>query len=200
MSKMEIKTRIMGQPNGSGELKLTVKNGWKFWNIFAVENSNEVRVYLKSDEFKEFAYSVFSKYEGMSYDEMCNTDRKSDFQKIWDKLDRFAWKPDEAPFKINVSYKVIRTYCDGFTYRIVFSNNKDKRRCWYRKSLITGYAPFVDDAYQHLDDIYWYLYKDKAFNDKLATYKNWDEFFNNMSSDGFEDIMNSCIRQAKNVA
>ena len=70
MRKIEIKTRIMDKR----ELILTVKNGWKFWSRFAVKDSKELRTYLKSDEFKEYAYGVFSKYEGMTYDEMYKTD------------------------------------------------------------------------------------------------------------------------------
>ena len=91
----EIKTRIMSQPSGKNELILTVKNGWRFLHKFYVRDSKDLRAYLKSDEFMEYAYSVFSKYEGMTYKEMCNTDRKSDFQKIWEKLDRFAWRSSE---------------------------------------------------------------------------------------------------------
>lgn len=84
MGKREIKimTRIMSQPNGSSKLKLTVKNGWSFWNRFTVKDSKDLRDYLKSDKFKEYAYGIFSKYEGMTYKEICDTDRKSDFQKI----------------------------------------------------------------------------------------------------------------------
>ena len=199
MNKIEIKTRIMSQPNGSGKLKLTVKNGWEFWSWMHVCNLKHIKKYLKSDEFKEFAYSVFSKYEGMTYGEMCNTDRKTDFQKIWEKLDRFAWRTDDERFNIKVTLKLTKTYRNGFTYRVEYSNNKDNRRCWFNRFLSCGYMDKVS-ANMILDDFYCYLSKDKAFNDKLATYKTWDEFYANVSSDGFVDVMDSCLMDARLAA
>ena len=201
MEKREIKimTRIMSQPNGSSILKLTVKNGWSFWNRFTVKDSKDLRDYLKSDEFKEYAYGIFSKYEGMTYKEMCDTDRKSDFQKIWDKLDGFAWRTDDERFKITVNLKLSKTYRDGFTYRVEYSNNKDNRRCWFKRFLSNGYMD-KGLANMILDDFYCYLSKDKAFNDKLATYKTWDEFYANVSSDGFVDVMDSCLMDARLAA
>lgn len=199
MNKIEIKTRIMRQPNGSGKLKLTVKNGWEFWSWMHVCNLKHIKKYLKSDEFKEFAYSVFSKYEGMTYGEMCNTDRKPDFQKIWEKLDRFAWRTDDERFNIKVILKLTKTYRNGFTYRVEYSNNKDNRRCWFKRFLSCGYMDKVF-ANMILDDFYCYLSKDKAFNDKLATYKTWDEFYANVSSDDFVDVMDSCLMDARLAA
>lgn len=199
MNKIEIKTRIMRQPNGSGKLKLTVKNGWEFWSWMHVCNLKHIKKYLKSDEFKEFAYSVFSKYEGMTYGEMCNTDRKPDFQKIWEKLDRFAWRTDDERFNIKVTLKLTKTYRNGFTYRVEYSNNKDNRRCWFKRFLSCGY---MDKVFANMisDDFYCYLSKDKAFNDKLATYKTWDEFYANVSSDDFVDVMDSCLMDARLAA
>lgn len=196
--KFEIKTRIMSQANGSGKLTLTVKNGWRFWYWMYVENTNRIREYLKSDEFKEFAYSVFSKYEGMTDEEMYNTDRMSDFQKIWDKLNIFAWRTDEEQFKIKVSLKLSRTHGYGFTYRVEFGNNKDNRRCWFRRYLYLSYIDKVI-AKEILGDYYLYLCKDKAFNDKLATYKTWDEFYNDINDD-VKELTDDCLMRASLAA
>lgn len=198
MSKIEIKTRIVGQPNGSSKLTLTVKNGWWFRHRFEVKDSKDLRDYLKSDEFKDYAYNIFSKYEGMTYNEMHNTDRDPDFQKIWEKLDRFAWRPDGEQFKIKVTLKLTRTYRNGFTYRVEYSNNKDNRRCYYRRFLSGDY---IDNFFAHkiLDDFYSYLINNKEFSDKLATYKTWDEFDNNVDDD-IRDVMDSCLMKARLAA
>lgn len=182
MRKMEIKTRIMGQPDGSGELKLTVKNGWKFWNRFAVKNSNELRDYLKSDEFKEFAYSVFSKYEGMTYKEMCDADRKSDFQKIWDKLDRFAWvKPEYSDdFHIKITKRVmLDNHCGCFTSHMYITGkiyNKDMSR-YRRFNAIVDYC--TDDIFEDaLDSAYYAKYDDYDDNTYSEFREKFDETYN----------------------
>ena len=180
MKKIDFKTRIMSQPNGCGELNLAVKNSenaWIFTSRFTVKNSNELRDYLKSDEFKEYVYSVLSKYDDMTYKEMCNADRKSDFQKIWDKLDRFAWRTEDEPFKITMDVKLTRTYSNGFTYRVVFGSNKSKAYCWIRKfeevyHIDKGYANVL------LYNFLCCLKNDKKLSDKLSSYKSWNEFIN----------------------
>ena len=196
----EIKTRIMSQPNGSSKLKLIVKNGWSFWSIFTVKDSKELRTYLKSDEFKEFAYSVFSKYEGMNYTEMHNTDRNADFNKIWEKLDGFAWRADEKPFRITVDVKLTKTYRNGFTYRVAYSNNKDGRRCWTRKFAEGNYIDKVC-ANEMLDDFWRCLNEDKAFNDKLSSYKTWDEFWDDLShTRDIHNLVDNCMQVNKCMA
>lgn len=198
MEKREIKimTRIMSQPNGSSILKLTVKNGWSFWNRFTVKDSKDLRDYLKSDEFKEYAYNVFSKYEGMTYKDMCElwkTDNKADFQKIWDKLDGFAWRTDEEPFRINVSVKLTRTYSNGFTYRVEFSNNKDGKRSWIRK-FEEGHFIGKDYANEILGDYRLWLDKDKELSDKLSSYKNWDDFHNDFfNTRDINNLVDFCL-------
>lgn len=164
MRKIEFKTRITSQPNGSGELKLTVKNGWSFWSRFTVKNSNELREYLKSDEFKEFADSVFSKYEGMSYKEMCDADRKSDFQKIWDKLDRFAWVNPEysKDFHIKISKRErLDEHCGCFASYMHITGriyNKDMSR-YRRFHTIVEFC--TDDIYSYeLESAYYTKYDD----------------------------------------
>jgi hypothetical protein len=193
MNKFEIKTRIMSQPNGSGQLILTVTNGWWFNSRFVVEDSSELRTYLKSDEFKEYAYSVFSKYESMTYEEMDKTDREADFQKIWDKLDRFAWMAkEEEPLRISVDVKLTRRYSNGFRYRVEFSNNKNSARNWY-SMFHTGIFKKceVDWQLEHIDA---HLHWDKALNDKLATYKTWDEFRNDFNNtDDITDMVEKCV-------
>ena len=194
--KFEIKTRIMSQPNGSGKLIMTVKNGWWFNSSFVVKDSSELRTYLKSDEFKEYAYSVFSKYEGMNYTDMCDlwrTDHEADFQKVWDKLDRFAWRTeDEEPLRISVGVKLSRRYYNGFRYRVVFGNNKNNCRAWcsrfYTGRFFEKYD--VDCTLEHIDaNIHW----NKALNDKLATYKTWDEFRCDFNNDVIADMVDECV-------
>lgn len=203
MKKIEITTRIMSQPNGSSKLKLTVKNGWSFWSRSTVKDSKELRTYLKSDEFKEHAYSVFSKYEGMTYKDMCElhkTDSREDFKKIWEKLDGFAWRVDEEPFKITVDVKLTRTYRNGFTYRVAYSNNKDSRRCWTRKFAEGNY---IDKVYANemLDDFWRSLRKDRAFNDKLSSYKTWDEFWYDLShTRDIHNLVDNCMQVNKCMA
>ncbi|MBR5897964.1 MAG: hypothetical protein IKZ14_00670 [Muribaculaceae bacterium] len=193
MNKFEITTRIMSQPNGSGKLKLTIKNGWSFWNWMYVENTESIRNYLKSDEFKEFACSVFSKFEGMTYEEMHNTDRKPDFHKIWEKLDRFAWRAvEEEPFKINMSVKLIRTYRNGFRYRVVFGNNKNNAQSYRRKTQM-GYF-LKEEAYWDLGKKQNLLNRDKELNDKLATYNSWDEFNNDfLNKNDISNMVDKCL-------
>ena len=196
--KFEIMTRIMSQANGSGKLKLTVKNGWSFWGWMYVENTESIRNYLKSDEFKEYAYSVFSKYEGMTYEKMHNSKsmRDADFKQIWEKLDRFAWRTDdEEPFKVIVDTKLVRTYSNGFRYRVVFSNNKDNKRCWYNKVKMVGCKR--DVANEYLADIDYVMQKDKEFMDKLATYKTWDEFYSDTCNrTDISSMVNRCVNAA----
>lgn len=193
--KFEIKTRIMSQPNGSGKLIMTVKNGWWFNSRFVVKDSSELRTYLKSDEFKEYAYSVFSKYEGMTYTEMCDlwrTDHEADFQKIWDKLDRFAWRTeDEEALRISVGVKLSRRYSNGFRYRVVFSNNKNGCRAWCSRFYTGSFEKCdVDWKLEHIDaNIHW----NKALNDKLATYKTWDEFRCDFNNDVIADMVDECV-------
>lgn len=182
VKKIEIKTRIMGQPDGSGELKLTVKNGWSFWSRFTVKNSNEVRVYLKSDEFKEFAYSVFSKYEGMSYDEMCNADRKSDFQKIWDKLDRFAWVKTEYSddFHIKITKRErLDEHCGCITsYMYITGRIYNKDMSKYRRfNTIVDFC--IDDIYgEALESAYYAKYDDYDRDTYSEFQEKFDEKYN----------------------
>ena len=136
--------------------------------------------------------------EGMTDEEMYNTDRMSDFQKIWDKLNIFAWRTDEEQFKIKVSLKLSRTHGYGFTYRVEFGNNKDNRRCWFRRYLYLSYIDKVI-AKEILGDYYLYLGKDKAFNDKLATYKTWDEFYNDINDD-VKELTDDCLMRASLAA
>lgn len=202
MRKIEIKTRIMSQPNGSSYLTLYVKNGWRQRYHFNVKDSKELRDYLKSNEFKEYANSVFGKYEGMTYNEMCklwDTDHWDDNDRMKEKLDRFAWIANEDQFKIKVSLKLTRTYSNAFTYRVEYSNNKDNRRCWFKRVYSVSYIGVLG-ANRILDDLACYLNQNKEFNDMLATYKTWDEFYNAIDEDGFVDIMDSCLMKAKLAA
>ena len=167
MKNIEIKARIMSQPNGSSKLKLTIKNGWSFWSKFTVNDSKELRDYLKSDDFKEYAYSVFSKYEGMTYEEIHNTDRKTDFQKIWEKLDRFAWRKEyelnflrDYHIKItkherldnNGGFFITNMYITGRIY------NRDNTK-YRRFNTIVSFC--IDDMYSEaLEDAYYAKYED----------------------------------------
>ena len=182
MKNIEIKTRIMSQPNGSGELVLSVKNGWRIKYRFTVNDIKELRTYLKSDEFKEYAHNVFSKYEGMTYNEMCKlweTDKSKDNNRIQEKLDRFAWRTEDEPFKITMDVKLTRTYSNGFTYRVVFGSNKSKAYSWIRK-FEEVYHIDKDYANELLYNFLCCLKNDKKLSDKLSSYKSWNEFHNDL--------------------
>ena len=146
----EIKTRIMGQPDGSSELILTVNNGWRISYRFTVKDSKDLRAYLKSDEFKEYAYSVFSKYEGMTYDDVSKlweNDKTEEFQKISDKLDAFCIKepakPAEEEFKVDFYLKLIKRCTDGIVVNVNFCNNIDGRRLYFKIFLRTKTSPYL---------------------------------------------------------
>lgn len=180
MNKIEIKTSIMSQPNGSGKLKLTVKNGWKFWSWMYVDNTKRIKKYLKSDEFKEFAYSVFSKYDGMTYGEMCNTDRKPDFQKIWEKLDGFAWRKEyelnslrDYHIKITKHERLDDNYGVYTSYMYITGRIYNKDCSSYRRfKTIVDFC--LDDMYcTALDDAYYAKYEDYDAD----IYSDFDEEF-----------------------
>lgn len=176
MDNFEIKTRIRKQDDGSGKLKLTVKNGWSFWHYFTVENNTEIRGYLKSEEFKEYAYSLFNKYKDMSYKQICDNRlmRNDDFKKIGEKLEKFAFSPSEEPFRIIMKVNLIKTYSNGYRYKVVFSNNKNNSKIWWKR---TQYGMFdrceVDWDLEHKWN---QLVYNKELMNKLKTYKTWKEF------------------------
>ena len=148
---------------------------------------------MKSDDFKEFSYSVLKKYEGMTYSEMdklWKTDHKEDFKKIDEKLDKFLWKPSEEPFKITIKTKLLRTYSNGFRYKVVFGNNKSDDWCSINQ---TCYAVNVPEyANEILGDIWYLLEQDEELEDKLATYSNWYDFDNDfMKKDDISKIVNN---------
>lgn len=179
MTKIKITTRIMSQPNGSSKLKLTVKNGWSFWNRFTVKDSKDLRDYLKSDKFKEYAYGIFSKYEGMTYKEICDTDRKSDFQKIWDKLDGFAWRTVESNYYNDFHIKITKRErlddnCGVFTSYMyitgrIYNNDLSRYRRFYT---IVDFC--TEDIY--LDELE-RAYYDKYEDYDVDTYSEFQEEF-----------------------
>ena len=205
MRKIEIKTRIMDKR----ELILTVKNGWKFWSRFAVKDSKELRTYLKSDEFKEYAYGVFSKYEGMTYDEMYKTDRNSDFKKIWDNLDRFAWRrseEDTRDFDIKIT-KHERLDNNGgiyVSYMYLTGRITDRNNSRYRPfRVIIDFC--INDIYMDaLDNEYYAKYEDydadtyeefeKAYDKKhkcKVSDKAINEYVDNIFYDCYAEYINS---------
>ena len=207
--KFEIKTRIMSQ----SELILTVKNnGWKFSDRFDVRDSKDLRDYLKSDEFKEYAYSVFGKYEGMTYTDMCElwrADHEADFQKIWDKLDRFAWRRSELDtrdFDIKIT-KHERLDNNGGVYasymyltgRITDRNNMRYRpfRVIVRFCIDNVYTYALENAYyekyEDYDDDTYAEFKeayDKKHNYKVSD-KTINEYVNNIFYDCYAEYINS---------
>jgi hypothetical protein len=192
-SNLKIKTRITSNANGSGNLTIRVNNGWSFTHCICVENTQEIRDYLKSDDFKEFAYSVFKKYEDMTYNDICalwETDIEDDFKKIDEKLDNYLWKPEEEPFRITIKTKLLRTYSNGFRYKVVFGNNKSDDWCSINQ---TCYAVNVPEyANEILGDIWYLLEQDEELEDKLATYSNWYDFDNDfMKKDDISKIVNN---------
>ena len=166
---MKFKTRFTHEGYAQSYLTLRVDDGdWYFRSRLAVNESDELRAYLKTDEFNDFAYSVFSKYEGLSYADMSvlyETDADDDFQKIWEKLDRFAYRRDEEePFKVSMTVDKKGGYC-----RVVFRNNKDGRYVCRRYRRVS-HLEKVSSGYEND------LKADKRLMCKLAAYKTWDEF------------------------
>lgn len=169
MKKIKFTTRIMSQANGSSILKLTVKNGWSFWSRFTVKDSKDLRDYLKSDEFKEYAYSVFSKYEGMTYTDMCElwrTDNEADFQKIWEKLDRFAWRRSELDtrdFDVKITkHQRLDNNCGiyaSYMYLTGRITDRDNRR----------YRPFRAIVSFCINDVYMNAFEN-AYYEKYGVY------------------------------
>lgn len=191
---LKIKTRITSNANGSGNLTIRVNNvRWGFWTTFDVQNNQDIREYLKSEDFKEFANTLYSKYENLTYEEMHNLrqiDYNDDKKKVEEKLDKFLWKPSEEPFKITIKTKLLRTYSNGFRYKVVFGNNKSDDWCSINQ---TCYAVNVPEyANEILGDIWYLLEQDEELEDKLATYSNWHDFDNDfMKKDDISKIVNN---------
>lgn len=184
MRKMQIRTRITSNANGSGNLTIRVNNGWSFWNKYTVQNTQEIRDYLKSDDFKEFANTLYSKYENLTYNDMCElleNDCKDDNKKVEEKLDDYLWKAAEEPFKITFTTKLVKMYSNGFAYKVLFGNNKSGGWCartqFYEDVRDRKYANIV------LDDVWNYLQNDKELNEKLSSYTNWYDFTNDFMND-----------------
>lgn len=177
MSKIEIKTRFNTQRNGEKALIMTIKNnGWRFCNDLKVNYNSDIIDYVKCDEFKEYAYSVFSKYEGLTYKEMCEANRSDDFQKIQEKLDAYSGRKDE-PFKIGYHTKLVKTYSDGVRFKLQFGNNIDRRSYSWTITLKTGFDCKWNNYELGYEVISEFESKfRKFFGDKLDEYTSWDEF------------------------
>lgn len=191
MKKFEIKTRLMNQSNGALKVRVSVKNGWKFWNDFYLKNDGYGYGYVKSDEFKEFLNSIFSKYEGMTYDEMLpiwKTDNDGDKKMIGEKLDKYAYYNEEEPFKVLFDVKLQRRYRNGFKYKIIFANNKDKAYCWFNRFFESDIETVRYFCYDYCDEtvkkqriqdllveLEYRLKANADFMNKLNSYKNWGE-------------------------
>lgn len=184
MKKVEIKTRFNTQRNGEKALRLTVKNdGWRFWNDLKVNYNSDIIAYVKTDEFKEYAYSVFNKYEDMSYKEMSNTDRSGDFQKIQEMLDAHSGRKDE-PFKIGYHTKLVKTYIDGVRFKLQFGNNIDRRSYSWTITLKTNYncrANNYSYGYDVMGEFEWQFRK--LIGDKLDKYTSWAEFISEIDTE-----------------
>lgn len=189
--KFEIKTRIMSQVDGSGKLTIRVNNGWSFWTIFKVQNNQAIRNYLKSDDFKEFIYTLYSKYENLTFGEMHNlrqTDKEDDKKKVEEKLNKFLWKRVEEPFKVKFSVKYKRRWDDCFSYKIVLYNNKNGKGCCLNRFFLGdfsykitfgytgGFKGYIRDKIQnYIDALTYELEHSKELTEKLNSYKSWDE-------------------------
>lgn len=184
MKQIEIKTRFNTQRNGEKAFRMTIKNnGWRFWNDLKVNYNSDIIDYVKCDEFKEYAYSVFSKYEGMTYKEICEANRSDDFLKIQEKLDAYSGRKDE-PFKIGYHTKLVKTYSDGVRFKLQFGNNIDRRSYSWTISLKTGFNCRVDNysyGYDVMGEFEWQFRK--LIGDKLDKYTSWDEFINDIDTE-----------------
>ena len=176
MSRIEIKTRFKTLSNGDRGVRLTVKcDEWRFWHDYNFIGAD--LDYLKSEVFKEDAYNVFSKYEGMTYDEMRNTDRTADFQKIGKRLG--VCYPTDEQFKIGFHTKLIKTYGNGLRFKFQFGNNIDNRAYYWSLGVKTGF----DCRYDNYESAYVVMNEfesmfRKHYGDSLDKYTSWDEFVN----------------------
>lgn len=111
---IKITTRITNRGGDCGRLKITVKNNWKFWNYLKVKDNQEVRDYLKSSDFQEFIYQLYSKYEGMDYEQMSDlwdADNEKDNDKIKEKLDRYLWIAPTNTSENDVNIRITKREC-----------------------------------------------------------------------------------------
>ena len=117
MDNFEIKTRIRKQDDGSSELTITVKQGWSCYHRFTVEDSLELREYLKSSYFQGFIYCLFDKYKGMNYQEMSelyNQDSDNHIEKIKEKLDKYLWTANSESVSEHTDdfhFKITKRHC-----------------------------------------------------------------------------------------
>ena len=179
MKKIEIKTRFITLSNGDRGVRLTVKcDDWRFWHDYNFIGAD--LDYLKSEVFKEDAYNVFSKYEGMTYTEMCDlwrADHEADFQKIGKMLG--VCYPKDEQFKIGFYTKLVKTYNNGVRFKLQFGNNIDNKGRHWTITLKTGFDCRQNNyewGYDVIDD-FEFMFR-KHYGDSLDKYTSWDEFVN----------------------
>ena len=178
---IEIKTRFTTLRNGDRGLRMTIKCAtWKFWHNFNIVGAD--LDYLKSDAFKEYAYSVFSKYEGLTYKEMSkmyDADGEDDFKKIGKKLS--VCYPKEEAFKIGFYTKLVKAYNNGVKFKLQFGNNIDNQGYHWTITLKTGFDCRWCNYEYGYEVIREFESKfRKFFGDKLDKYTSWDEFINDI--------------------
>lgn len=181
MSKIEIKTRFKTMRNGDRGLRVTVKcDKWSFWHDFNFVGAD--LDYLKSEVFKDDAYNVFSKYEGMTYTEMCDlwrADHEADFQKIGKMLG--VCYPTNEQFKIGFHTKLVKTYNNGVKFKLQFGNNLDNTGRHWTITLKTGFDCRWNNyefGYLVLNE-FEFMFR-KHYGDSLNKYTSWDEFENDV--------------------
>lgn len=111
---IKITTRITNCGGDCGRLSIIVKNNWKFWNYLLVKDNREVREYLKSSDFQEFIYQLFSKYEGLNYKQMSilwDLESDEDKEKIKEKLDRYLWIAPTNTSENDVYIRITKREC-----------------------------------------------------------------------------------------
>ena len=185
MKKIEIKTRFITLSNGDRGVRLTVKcDDWRFWHDYNFIGAD--LDYLKSEVFKEDAYNVFSKYEGMTYTEMCDlwrSDHEADFQKIGKMLG--VCYPKDEQFKIGFYTKLVKTYNNGVRFKLQFGNNINNKGRHWTITLKTGFDCRQNNyvwGYEVMGDVE-FMFR-KHYGDSLDKYTSWDEFENDVEMVG----------------
>lgn len=126
---------------------------------------------------------MFSKYEGMAYDEMRNTDRTADFQKIGKMLG--VCYPTYEQFKIGFHTKLVKTYSNGVRFKLQFGNNIDNKGRHWTITLKTGFDCRQNNYEWGYDVIYDFEFMfRKHYGDSLDKYTSWDEFENDIEMVG----------------
>lgn len=186
-SNLKLTNRITNKGGNWGKLRLTFKHldntrnsgwRWNFYHKFDVKDTNQTRNYIKSSDFQDFLYKeIFKKYEGMTYDELCELhkiENINDKNKIKDKLKDYLYdfnsNNEIYDYHIQITKHSFLKYSSGlFTGYILVQGriyNSDYTRYrtfkfivdYCEEDVMQYYMPEEDEleenGYKDIDDFY----------------------------------------------